>query len=103
MEGSINEALASGIDPMGYEVSAAKLRQLVQESPPDNDRLKRKLLTYLERRVIKGRTTVKCVLLGSAVADFAERTDDEDIIPIAKYLNNLDRMPYVVANGRLIS
>lgn len=102
MRQRLDALLKSDVDPYSYTVSAARLRQVIRESP-GNDALKRKLLTYLERKVIKGKTTAGCVQLGSALAEFTERTDDEDIIAICHRVNDLDNLPYVSANGRLVS
>jgi hypothetical protein len=93
---------AQGIDLMAYEVSATRLRQVIRNGP-GSDQLKRKLLSFLNRRVIKGRATVKCVLLGVAMAEFAETTDDEDLIRISHNVDDLDQLPYVIANGRRVS
>jgi hypothetical protein len=102
MMGRVSRALASGVDMTAYEVSATRLRQVIRESP-GNDALKRRLIAYLNRRVIKGRATVKCLLLGVAMAEFAETTDDEDFIAIGHNVVDLDKLPYVIANGRPVS
>jgi hypothetical protein len=102
MMGRVGRALASGIDMTAYEVSATRLRQVIRESP-GNDALKRQLIAYLNRRVIKGRATAKCLLLGAAMAEFAETTDDEDLIAIHRNLVDLNKLPYVIANGRRVS
>jgi hypothetical protein len=108
MHGRVAAALAQGdIDPLAYEVSAPRLRQVIRESP-GNDALKRKLIAYLNRQVIKGRATAKCLLVGIALSNFAETTpmafgDDEDLIAISHNLADLDKLPYVIANGRPVS
>jgi hypothetical protein len=107
MHGRVAAALAQDVDLMAYEVSATRLRQVIRDSP-GNDELKRKLIAYLNRRVIKGRATAKCVLLGVAMARFAETTpmalgDDEDLIAIGHNLVDLNKLPYVIANGRPVS
>lgn len=102
MMGRISRVLAEDIDPLAYEVSAARLRQVIRESP-GGDELKRRLIAFLNRRVIKRRATVKCVLLGVALSQFAETTDDEDLIVISRNLADLNKLPYVIANGRLVS
>jgi hypothetical protein len=94
--------LESGVDPHAYAVSAAKLRQVIRDGP-GSDALKRRLLNYLARKVVKGGTTANCLLLGMALAEFAEKTDDEDIIPINDRLRDLNNLPYVIANGRPVS
>ena len=99
MMGRVTRALASGVDMTAYEVSATRLRQVIRESP-GNDELKRRLIAYLNRRVIKERLTVQCVRLGVAMANFAETTDDEDLIAIGHSINDLNKLPYVIANGR---
>jgi hypothetical protein len=102
MMGRVNRVLAEDIDPMAYEVSATRLRQVIRESP-GSDALKRRLIAYLNRRVIKGRATAKCVLVGVAVSKFAETTDDEDLIAISHNLVDLNKLPYVIANGKRVS
>jgi hypothetical protein len=102
MMGRVGAALVSGIDPMAYEVSATRLRQVIRESP-GSDELKRKLIGYLNRRVIKGRATAKCVLVGVALSKFAETADDEDLIAISHNLVDLNKLPYVIANGRRVN
>jgi hypothetical protein len=98
----IDAALNAGIDPRAYEVSATRLRQVIRESP-GSDALKRKLIAYLNRRVIKGRATAKCLLVGIALSNFAEATDDEDLVAISHNLVDLNKLPYVIANGRPVS
>jgi hypothetical protein len=103
MQDRISRVLADDeIDPMAYEVSATKLRQVIRESP-GSDELKRRLIVFLNRRVIKGRATVKCLLLGIAMSKFAETTDDEDFIAIGHHVVDLNKLPYVIANGRRVS
>jgi hypothetical protein len=102
MIGRVNAALAQDVDFLGYEVSATKLRQVIRDGPGSNE-LKRRLIGYLNRRVIKGRPTVKCVLLGVAMSRFAETTDDEDLIAISYDINDLNKLPYVIANGQPVS
>ena len=98
----VNAAKAAELDFLAYEVSATKLRQVIREGP-GSDALKRRLIAYLNRRVIKDRATVKCVLLGVAMAAFAETTDDEDLIAISHNLVDLNKLPYVIANGQRVS
>ena len=93
---------AQGLNVWAYEVSASKLRQVIRDSPGSAE-LKRRLIAYLNRRVIKDRATVKCVLLGHALAQFAETTDDEDVLAINRNLVDLSKLPYVIANGRRVS
>jgi hypothetical protein len=102
MMGRLKRLLAEDVDMFAYEVSATRLRQVVRESP-GSDELKRRLIAFLNRRVIKGRARVKCVLLGHAMSQFAETTDDEDLIVISRNLCDLNKLPYVIANGRPVS
>jgi hypothetical protein len=102
MHGRIEAAMAQGINPLAYECSSTKLRQVIRESP-GSEELKRKLIAFLNRRVIKGRGTAKCVLVGIALSNFAETTDDPDLIAIGHNLVDLDKLPYVIANGRPVS
>jgi hypothetical protein len=102
MHGRIEKAMAQGINPLAYEVSATRLRQVIRESP-GNDALKRRLIAFLNRRVIKGRPTAKCMLVGIALSHFAETTDDPDLVAISHNLVDLNKLPYVIANGRPVS
>ena len=102
MHARVSAALQQEIDPMAYEVSATRLRQVIRESP-GSDELKRRLIAHLNRRVIKGRATAKCVLVGVALSRFAETTDDDDLIAISHNLVDLNKLPYVIANGRAVS
>ena len=89
------------VDLEGYEVSAERLYQVIRESPGSR-RLKRRLLSYLERSVIQGRPNVKCVWLGVAMANFAESLvgEDEALIAIGDNISDLDKLPYVIADGK---
>jgi hypothetical protein len=102
MDKRIDALLRSNPDLRAYAVSSARLRDVIRESAA-NDKLKRQVITFLERRVIKGRATVHPTLLGMAVAEFTEKTDDEDILVIANDLNNLNKLPLIIANGRSVS
>ena len=98
----IARMLASDVDPTAYAVSSSRLIALIQEGP-GSERLKLALINHLARTVIQGKATASCVEIGYVFAEFQKKNPDPELNAIFQNINDLDKLPYVTADGKPVS
>lgn len=101
MDDRVIGVLRSGVDPRTYFVGSARLREVIKAAKA-NRSIKRRLLAYLEKNLIRGQAHVSAYKLGMAIWTFTASVDDESILAISADIKDLNKLPYTHANGERV-